>query len=174
MTLRNLAAVLALGGASATLFASLGGNHATINVAVGYASAAAVMLTSAYSYARAVRRALEADAVTYDIDRDVIEKQEDPYDLYSETDDKNPSEDIKAAIAEEKARLKAQKRSLSETLRDSKPAFSLLRLGAYGAVAVGFLYLHSRGLLELRYYLGSMALPFLLTVIYLLRRAKHV
>ena len=173
-TIVKLAAVLGAAGVAATAAtAVLAGKEAALNVGVGYASAAMVMLASARSYARAVQRAVEARAVTYDLERDVIDRQEDPYGLYDETPAEPPA-DIKEAVAEEKARLEAEKRSFGEMIRDSRPAFSPYRLLAYVALAAGFMYLHGRGVMALPYYLGALALPLLVSVAFFARAARKL
>jgi hypothetical protein len=154
---RRLSLALLGTGLIVVSLAFLGDKSVLYSVAIGYVTSALVMLASARAYANAVRSGVDAGAVTYDLDRDTIDKQEDPYDLYSEEAEQS-AEDIKQAIADERARLKARRRSFGEMVRDSKPAFSLYRLGAYALVVVGFLYLHRHGWLALPYYLGSIAL----------------
>jgi hypothetical protein len=170
--IKRLAAALALGALVAVSLSALWGRDAVYNVAIGYLSAAAVMLASSRAYARAIRSAVEAGAVTYDLERDVLDKQDDPYDLYSE-ETQQSTDDIKQAIADERARIKARRRSLGETVRDSKPAFSPYRLGAYVLIVVGFLYLHRHGMLALPYYLGALALPPIVTVAVMMREMKR-
>jgi hypothetical protein len=104
-----------------------------------------------------------------DIDKDVIDKLEDPHDLYSEEVKEEPVEDIRTAIKEERARLKANKRSLFEVLRDTKAALSLYRVGAYVLLALGFLYLNRHGILHIPAYLFALSLPPLIIVILLVR-----
>jgi hypothetical protein len=55
-----------------------------LNTQIGFISATLVMIASMISYKRMVDARVENEVVTMDIDKDVIDKLEDPYDLYSE------------------------------------------------------------------------------------------
>ncbi len=130
-----------------------------LNTQIGFLSASLVMLGSMKSYKRMVDARVEHAVITTDIDRDVIDKLEDPHDLYSEERVEEPVEDMRTAIKEEKKRLKANRRTLFEILRDTKGALSLYRIGAYVLLILGFLYLNRHGLLHLPSYLFSIGLP---------------
>ena len=130
-----------------------------LNTQIGFLSASMVMLGSMKSYKRMVDARVENEVITTDIDRDVIDKLEDPHDLYSEERVEEPVEDMRTAIKEEKKRLKANRRTLFEVLRDTKGALSLYRIGAYVLLILGFLYLNRHGLLHLPSYLLSIGLP---------------
>ncbi len=130
-----------------------------LNTQIGFLSASMVMLGSMKSYKRMVDARVENEVITTDIDRDVIDKLEDPHDLYSDENIEEPVEDMRTAIKEEKKRLKANRRTLFEVLRDTKGALSLYRIGAYVLLILGFLYLNRHGLLHLPSYLLSIGLP---------------
>ena len=139
---------------------------------VGYWSAVLVVLASFESYRRMVRRRLEAGAVPDNgSDRDVIDKLEDPYDLYSEDDEEKRSEEksLRETIREEKKRMKKNRRSPMATARDAVPAFSFWRLGAYGVLVLGFFFLRDQKMLHLGAYLLSLGLPIVLAVWSLMR-----
>jgi len=140
-----------------------------LNTQIAFISATLVMLGSMVSYRRMVEARVENEVITMDIDKDVIEKIEDPYDLYSEPVEEKEVEDVRAAIKEEKARMKAQKRSLFEVLRDTKAALSWYRVGAYVLLALGFLYLNRHGILHIPAYLFALSLPPLIIVILLVQ-----
>ena len=142
-----------------------------INTQIGFLSASLVMLGSMKSYRRMVDTRVEHEVITTDIDKDVIDKLEDPHDLYSEEGVEEPVEDMRTAIKEEKKRLKANRRSLFEVLRDTKGALSFYRIGAYVVLILGFLYLNRHGLLHLPSYLLSIGLPPLI-VAFILVSAK--
>ncbi len=129
------------------------------NTQIGFLSASLVMLGSMKSYKRMVDVRVENEVITTDIDKDVIDKLEDPHDLYSDENIEEPVEDMRTAIKEEKKRLKANRRTLFEVLRDTKGALSLYRIGAYVLLILGFLYLNRHGLLHLPSYLLSIGLP---------------
>ena len=60
---------------------------------------------------------------------------------------------------EEKSRQKAQKRSISELLRDSKAFLSIYRLGAYGLLILGFFYLNRHDYLHIPSYFFALTVP---------------
>ncbi len=130
-----------------------------LNTQIGFLSSALVILASMQSYRRMVDTRVAHEVITTDIDKDVIDKLEDPHDLYSAPIETTPVEDIGSAIKEEKRRLKANRRSLGETLRDTKAALSLYRLGGYVVLILGFMYLQRHGMLSLLPYLIAIGLP---------------
>jgi len=140
-----------------------------LNTQIGFLSATLVMIGSMKSYRRMIDARVENELITTDIDKDLIDKLEDPHDLYSEEIKEEPVEDVRAAIKEEKTRLKANRRSLFEVLKDTKAALSLYRIGAYFVLVLGFLYLNRHGLLNIPSYLFSLGLPPLIIVILLVR-----
>jgi len=140
-----------------------------LNTQIGFVSATLVMIGSMVSYRRMVEARVENEVITTDIDKDVIDKLEDPYDLYSEEAEEKEVEDIRAAIKEEKKRLKENKRSLFQVLKDTKAALSLYRVGAYILLALGFLYLNRHEILHIPAYLFALSLPLLIIVILLVR-----
>jgi len=159
-----LTALLLVDGLLLIGAALFGGYESILNTQTGFLSATLVMLGSMKSYKRMVDARVENEVITTDIDKDVIDKLEDPHDLYSEEVKEEPVEDIKAAIKEERARLKQNRRSLFEVLKDTKAALSLYRVGAYAVLALGFLYLNRHGILHIPLYLFSLGLPMLVIV----------
>ena len=67
--------------------------------------------------------------------------------------------DLVETVKEEKKRLKENKRTLSQTIKDSKAAFSFYRLGSYAVLVLGFLYLNRQGLLDIPSYLVALSIP---------------
>ncbi|MFT7879082.1 MAG: hypothetical protein ABXS91_01700 [Sulfurimonas sp.] len=129
------------------------------NTQIGFFSSAFVMIGSMFSYRRMVNKRVDHNIITVDDSKDVIDKLEDPHDLYSEDIVDDPDVDIREAVKEEKQRMKANKRSLFQTLKDTKGALSIYRLSAYILLVLGFLYLHRQELLHLPSYLISLSLP---------------
>jgi hypothetical protein len=131
---------------------------------IGYWSSTLILFASMSSYRRMVERRADEGLVTYDDSKDVIDTLEDPYDLYSEPKEEASEENMAEAIKEEKRRLKAQKRTFKETLRDTKTALALKRLGAYGVLIVGFFYLNDNHLFEIVSYILFLSLPMFIVV----------
>jgi len=138
------------------------------NTQIGFISASLVMLASMKSYKRMVDTRVENNIITIDDTRDTIDKLEDPYDLYSEERVENDSVDIRDAVKDEKSRMKKNRRTLSETLRDTKAALSLNRIGAYVVLVLGFFYLNRHGYLMAPAYILALTVPMLVVVFVLL------
>ena len=143
------------------------------NTQIGFISASLVMLASMKSYKRMVDARVEHNIITMDDTRDVIDKLEDVHDLYSEeiTEDKNV--DIRDTIKDEKGRMKKNRRSLGETIRDTKAAISLSRIGAYVVLILGFFYLNRHGLLMVPAYILALSMPMLVVVFVLLSNKEN-
>ena len=138
------------------------------NTQIGFISASLVMLASMKSYKRMVDARVEMDIITIDDSRDIIDKLEDPYDLYSEEVVENEELELTDAIKDEKSRMKKNKRTLSETIRDTKAALSLNRIGAYVLLILGFFYLNRHGYLIAPAYILALTVPMLVVVFVLL------
>jgi len=164
-----LTALLIVDGLLIFVSAAFFSMEVLFNTQIGFLSATLVMIASMISYRRMVNARVENEVVTMDIDKDVIDKLEDPYDLYSEEIKEEEVEDVAKAIREEKARLKENRRSLFEVLRDTKAALSIYRVGAYMLLALGFLYLNRHGILHIPSYLFSLSLPPFVIVTLLVR-----
>lgn len=144
------------------------------NIQIGFISSAMVMVGSLASYRRMVNARVQNRIITFDDSKDAIDKLEDPHDLYSEEIVHDETVDLREAIKAEKQKLKANRRSLFETLRDTKAALSIYRLGAYAFLILGFLYLNRHGLLHVASYLVALGLPPIIIVAMLLQgKANH-
>ena len=144
------------------------------NTQIGFISASLVMLASMKSYKRMVDARVENNIITIDDTRDTIDKLEDVHDLYSEEIVEDDSVDIRDAIKDEKSRMKKNRRTLSETLRDTKAALSLNRIGAYVVLVLGFFYLNRHGYLMAPAYILALTVPMLVVVFVLLSNKENV
>jgi len=154
------------------IFCLLSGNHIWfINSQIGFITSSLVMIASIISYRNMVKSRVDAGIVVAVDNRDTIEKIEDPYDLYSENlseDDKPMSEIVK----EEKAKLKKNRRSIWQVTKDSKPALSFYRLGAYTLLILGFFYLNNTHQLDITSYLFALSIPPIIVIITLMRKIR--
>jgi hypothetical protein len=142
------------------------------NTQIGFISASLVMLASMKSYQRMVDARVEHGIITLDDSKDVIDKLEDPYDLYSEEVVEEKAKPLTEVVKEERQKLKANRRSLGETLKDTKAALSIYRLGAYVVLILGFLYLNRHELLHIPSYILALSVP-ILVVVYILLGNKE-
>jgi len=143
------------------------------NTQFGFISATLVMIASMISYRRMVNTRVEHNVITMDDSKDVIDKLEDPYDLYSEEVVEEEEKDFVETVKEEKKRLKENKRTLYQTLKDTKAALSVYRLGAYAVLVLGFLYLNRHGLLHVPSYILALSIPPVVIVITLLMNKEN-
>ena len=135
---------------------------------IAYLTATLVMIASLLSYKRMVTARVAHNIITTDDSKDVIDKLEDPYDLYSEDIPQDEEKAFAEVLKEEKQKLGENRRSIFQTIKDTKAALSVYRLGAYGLLILGFMYLNRQGLLDISSYMFSLALPFIVLVIVLL------
>ena len=104
---------------------------------------------------------------------DIIDKIEDPYDLYSE-EIIEEERDLVEVFKEERQKNKASKRTFFQTARDTKAALSFYRLGAYVLLVIGFLYLNKQGYLEIIPYILALSVPMFVMVWVLLSEKKNL
>jgi len=139
---------------------------------IGFISASFVMLASMKSYQRMVDARVEHNIITIDDSKDVIDQLEDPYDLYSEEVIEEEEKPLVEVVKEEYEESKENSRSLGQTLKDTKAALSVYRLGAYALLILGFLYLNRHELLHIPSYILALSVP-MLVVVYILISNKE-
>ena len=142
------------------------------NTQIGFISSSLIMFASMASYRRMVAARVEHKIITVDESKDVIDKLEDPYDLYTEeiAESEEAHKTLSEVVKEEKKKLKSSKRGLTQTLKDTKAALSLYRLGAYAILILGFMYLNRHGLLHIPSFILSISLPIVIVVSQLLQK----
>jgi uncharacterized membrane protein len=130
-----------------------------INLEIAFFSSFFILMGSMYSYSKLVQKRVES----YEgrDEKDLLEKIDDPYDLYDDEETKeevNPDEvDLKELIKEEKKRIKAT--GAAKNVKKTAPAMvSVYRLVPYGFLVLGFIGLKNNGLLELWPYLVGIGL----------------
>ena len=143
------------------------------NTQIGYITSTLVMVASIVSYRRMVNARVKHNIVTMDDSKDVIDKLEDPYDLYSEDVVENEEKDFVATVKEEKKKLKENRRTVYQTIKDTKAALSIYRLSAYALLILGFLYLNRQGLLDIPSYIISLGVPSVILVWVLLKEKEN-
>lgn len=143
------------------------------NTQIGYITSTLVMVASILSYRRMVNARVKHNIVTMDDSKDVIDKLEDPYDLYSEDVVEDEEKDFATTVKEEKKKLKENRRTVYQTIKDTKAALSIYRLGAYALLILGFLYLNRQGLLHIPSYIISLGIPSVILVWVLLKEKEN-
>jgi len=138
---------------------------------MAYITSTLVMVASIISYRRMVNARVEHNIITVDDSKDVIDQLEDPYDLYSE-DITEEDKDFVETVKEEKKKLKENRRSVYQAIKDTKAALSIYRLAAYAALILGFLYLNRHGLLHTPSYIFALGIPLVIIVTLLLKEKE--
>jgi len=170
--MRNIINVLLIIDIGITTFCLLSGDRIWfINSQIGFITSSLVMIASILSYRNMVKNRLDAGVVVSDDNRDTIEKIEDPYDLYGENSSEN-DKPIGEIIKEEKSKLKKNRRSIWQVTKDSKPALSFYRLGAYAILILGFFYLNNTHKLDISSYLFALSIPPIIVIIILMKKIK--
>lgn len=143
------------------------------NTQIGYITSTFVMVASIVSYRRMVNARVKHNIVTMDDSKDVIDKLEDPYDLYSEDVIDDEEKDFAQTVKEEKKKLKENRRTVFQTIKDTKAALSIYRLGAYAVLILGFLYLNRHDMLHIPSYIISLGIPSVILVWVLLKEKEN-
>ena len=125
-----------------------------INFQIAFISSVLILLGSTYSYKRLVdQRVASEDRPDY---TDLVDKLDDPFDLYSEEIKQETTEedvDLSAVVKEEKARLEKQKNTLKNTAKSTPALISIFRVLPYLFLVLGFIGLKNNQLLSLLPYL---------------------
>ena len=147
-----------------------------LSTQVGFFSTVLVLLASTKSYANMVNARVETYTATADDDRDLLDKLDDPHDLYSPdiSEEEAQEQDLVEVVKEARQANKASRRSFFETIKDSKASLSAYRLGAYGFLVIGFLSLHKQGHLEIIPYMLALSVPIFVMVWILLGEHKRL
>ena len=160
--IRKFAKVFLIVDFGVIIFCLLQGNMTwLLNTQVAFASSLFITIGSYLGYKQNIQRRVVNDQIDIN-EPDNIDKQEDPFDLYSEIKIDNKeleSEEVKEIFIEEKEKLKKQN-TFKNTLKSIGAASSFYRLAGYGGLVSGFFYLNNNGLLEpISYLTGFIIVP---------------
>ena len=125
-----------------------------INLQIAYLSSLFIVLGTSFAY----KKMIHSQDLTENIreDRDLLDKIEDPHELYTEEINDAPAEelDLKAIVKEEKAKVKVF--SVTNMKHGAKGSMSAFRLVPYAFLILGFIALKNNELLNLSIYLPSL------------------
>ena len=130
-----------------------------LNFELALISSVFIIMGSFYGYKNMIKRRLD---VGEGMDDALMEKLEDPYDLYD--DDKStesanlnieekPEEDLATVVKEEKKRLKQDKQTLKKTIKSTPGIFSPLRFAPYVVLILSFISLNNNHILDIAAFL---------------------
>lgn len=156
-----------IGGGLLYIYAS---KSALYSFLIAFFSSALIILASFKNYKGMVLKRLENFYLIDD--RDIIDKIDDPYNLYDQMQEIDENKSLKDIILKEKRELRKNSPPLKEVLKNSAIAFNYIRVGAYLILVAGFFILLKSSNLNLFAYLITLAIPNIIAVIYLLNFAK--
>jgi len=128
-----------------------------INMQVAFISSFLIILGSSYAYKKMISH--KAKTKEYEEQRDLLDKIEDPHELYDQKREEEvslESLDFKEIVKEERAKIKTF--SLSSIKHGARGSVSLFRILPYLFLILGFIALKNNELLELKFYLPSLLL----------------
>ena len=137
-----------------------------LNIEIAFISSLIITFATFYSYKKNVLKSIPNEIEKYNDNPDIIDKIDDPYDLYSseidETIYENPT---KEQILEAK---KPIKQNHIKNLKSSISSYtSFYRVGGYIFLVIGFFYLKNNHLLEVIAYLsGLIIVPISVLLLY--------
>lgn len=125
-----------------------------INLQIAFLSSFFIMLGSMYAYKKMVNTQLESEVI--DEDRDLLDKIEDPHELYEEVvaEDIDSGKDLKTIVKEEKKKIKTF--NVKSMKHGAKGSVSIFRLVPYIFLILGFIALNNNKLLDIKVYLPSL------------------
>lgn len=130
-----------------------------INFQIAFISSVLILLGSTYSYKQLVERRVASE--DRPDDTDLIDKIDDPFDLYSEEISSeavaDEDVDLKAVVKEEKKRLKEEKKTFTNTAKSAPALVSIFRVVPYLFLVLGFIGLKNNELLSLVPFLVGLA-----------------
>ncbi len=135
-----------------TLF-SLGYWYWLLNFELAFFSSMFIVFGSFHGYKTLVHKRLEAGEGADD--NTVLEKIEDPYELYEESTEsiQDDETDLAQVVKEEKARLKQNKESLKKTIKSTPGLFSAWRFIPYIILVLCFIGLNNNHILDITAFL---------------------
>lgn len=127
------------------------------NIEVAFLSAFLVIVGASFAYKKMVQS--QVNSKRFEERRDILDEIEDPHELYDDVviNEANADElDLKTIVKEEKAKIKTF--SIKSMKYGAKGTVSLYRIAPYIFLILGFIALKNNELLDLRFYLPSLAI----------------
>ena len=139
---------------------SLGYWYWLLNFELAFFSSMLIVFGSFHGYKALVQKRIEAGEGSDDT---LLEKIEDPYELYEEETQaiEDESQDLVQVVKEEKARLKENKETLKKTIKSTPGLFSIWRFIPYIILVLSFIGLNNNHILDISAFLIGLSLGIL-------------
>lgn len=122
-----------------------------LNFELAFVSSVFVILGSFSGYKRMIQNRIESGEGMND---EMLEKLEDPYELYDEgISDATDSEDLATVVKEERKRLKDNKQTFKKTVKSTPGIFSVWRFFPYIVLVLSFIGLNNNHILDIPAFL---------------------
>lgn len=145
-----------------------------VNTQSAFFSSVIITFGSYLGYKKNIQRRVENAQVDTD-EPDVIDKMEDPYDLYSQINEKEDltKEEIKEIITDEKKKLRNPVQSFKNTMFSVGGFASVYRIVGYLLLVISFFYLNNNQLFSaIPFLFGLFIVPFITIVSSLVLKIK--
>lgn len=129
-----------------------------LNFELAFVSSMLVVFGSFHGYKNLIQRRIDVGEGS---DNSLLEKIEDPYELYEEEVIQEENLDLAEVVKEEKARLKANKETFKKTVKSSAGLFSPWRFLPYGILVLSFIGLNNNNVLDVAAFLLGLGLGIL-------------
>lgn len=126
-----------------------------LNFELAFVSSMLIVFGSFHGYKNLIQRRMDAGEGS---DDSLLEKIEDPYELYEEEVVLEEELDLAEVVKEEKARLKENKETLKKTIKSSAGLFSPWRFLPYGLLVLSFIALNNNKILDVTAFLIGIGL----------------
>ncbi len=126
-----------------------------LNFELAFMSSMLIVFGSFHGYKNLVQRRIDVGEGS---DDSLLEKIEDPYELYEEEVTQEENLDLAEVVKEEKARLKANKETFKKTIKSSAGLFSPWRFVPYGVLILSFIGLNNNKILDITVFLIGLGL----------------
>lgn len=159
-TIKQFAKVYLLLDAAIILACIVAGNYLwLLNTQVAFISAMLITIGSFWGYKRNIEGRLDGVKASQNNaeEQDVIDKIDDPFDLYSEINEEKEdytAAEIKEIITEEKNKIKQN--SLKNTIFSATGFASIYRILGYLVLVFGFFALNNNGVLHVFAYVAGL------------------
>jgi len=146
-------------------FSFFKGTNFLLSSQAGFISSLLVTLASYRGYKKMVEHKVAIGDIPKE-ERDELDKIDDKFDLYDEDNHENEKElDFKEVVAQERAKIKGFKNSITNTKKSFFAFISPFRLFAYLFLVASFLYLNTHHMLDIFGFLVGISIVSLVSLV---------
>ena len=163
MSIKKLIFIFIVVDLAVLAFSFFKGTNFLLSSQAGFISSLLVTLASYRGYKNMVEHKVAIGDIPKE-ERDELDKIDDKFDLYDE-DNHEKKLDFKEVVAQEKAKIKGFKNSITNTKKSFFAFISPFRLFAYLFLIASFLYLNTHHLLDIFGFLVGISVVSLVSLV---------